>query len=421
MSTTSQVSSDLDVEEPPLSRPKLVCSLGCGSIFYSKKTLDRHVRMGCLVHKRDKRLVDNRADVSGHQPPHDEPPQEGQHTVVHSSGQRVGTPQSPMDMSPAHHPPQSSPPLCNPPQSPPLSIDSQQSPTPSGGRSDGLELEQQAEGELDDYDELYLPETLQMEGSEHSETSDEGESSSDESEDEEGGGAESLTVNRPYGGSKRKTAQWYIDNKDQPLYPGCAVTVIQASYALLRAKLDHHLTDKFVDEHCKYQATALLPAGNLHPPSLHLLKKVCKVEELKKYEKHVCVNDCVKFDDVPPARYAQRAQEECPVCQSSRFVTGRGSLLVPRKVYYEVAVEEAIRSLFGDTEWSSKRSEARLLYKLDYYSTPEAHRVNRATGGALFHTDNSAYEIGIDWCQCFNFKQHSVGILGMRCVCTCML
>jgi hypothetical protein len=187
--------------------------------------------------------------------------------------------------------------------------------------------------------------------------------------------------------------------------------------AMLKSKLDNHLTDKYVDELCWYMASSvLLPTPNLHPTSLHLLKKICAVGEVKDYERHVCENDCMRFEDIPARLWGQREEEECTHCGSKRFTRGGrgGKVLIPKKVFWEMKVDEIIKSMFGDREWSSRRGVRRYNDPLDFYSSPEAKRVDEETGGALSHPDNSVYELCMDSMQCFDYKQHSVGLVGLR-------
>lgn len=457
---TSDGTSDVDAVGPPVSKPKLSCpTAGCGAIFNSRTSLYRHRKAGCFVPRVDRRLAVNRDanyrqsapqgqqmdafDCGEHHPnppyrggestqdggdacnPDEQPSyrrrqweagtQEEQSTVEPQLPVGSHLSPSPRSTSMGTQPSQSPPP-------PPISITNDDSEArrrggwgdtsmSGGGYGSGSEEESVLGGE----------ESGHSQESSTNNTGTDTSSGDDEAADHEEG------VNRlprVYGSSAcstRRTAQWYVDRMDEPLYTGSIVTVAQHSYALLRAKLDNHLTDKYVDELCKYNATVLLPSGNNHPPSLHLLKKVCAVEELVACEKHVCAKDCVRFDDLKPGEYAAHAEDKCPVCNTSRFVPGKraGTLLVPRKVYYEVAVEAAIHGLFADTEWSSLRGRSRYEYNLDFYSSPEARRLDLITGGALANQDNSAYEIGFDYFQCFNFKQHSVGIVGMRCAWLC--
>ena len=43
---------------------------------------------------------------------------------------------------------------------------------------------------------------------------------------------------------KPGTMQWYRLNRDEPVAPGCELTIFQAAYCLLRSKLDGKMTDK---------------------------------------------------------------------------------------------------------------------------------------------------------------------------------
>jgi hypothetical protein len=248
-------------------------------------------------------------------------------------------------------------------------------------------------------------------------------SSADEGEGEDATthaatGATGAAPAHGFGSGGRWTAARYMAIRDEPLNGDCQVTVIQQCYALLKFKLDHHLTDKAMDELCQYLHTTMLRQPNLHPPSLHLLKKVCEVEPLQSYEKHVCVNDCFRFPDLPPTTYNNNASQTCPFCKTPRFIPKRradGSLYhIPRKVFWEISVEESIKNLFGHQEWCKRRTVARDLDQLDFYQSEEAQRLNGLTGGELMNKRNSVYEAGCDWFQCFHFKTYSVGILGLR-------
>lgn len=427
----SDASSEQDEFEQPATKRRLECPR-CNMILFSQTSLKRHKKVGCEAHRADKRLAHSTLG-SAHQGR-----AEDQRAFTEQLGHGAGVqPQSPPSVppSPTPLPPNSShglippsslqDPLPSPtyssglpPQPPPQSDDLPQQPSsPTTSSEPGGSDE-----EASDVDSMFPQEGVDAWNEEQSlDSSNSSDGESDDSEwDRQGleeGMAEDTTSS--YGtaaGSSRRTAQWYIDRKDQPLYPGCRVTVEQQVYALLSAKGDHHLTDKFMDNHCKFLANVLLPTGNLQPTSLHLLKKIANVATVQSCEKHVCENDCVRFKDLRPGQYAEHAEEQCPVCNTSRFVPGTGgsSALVPRKVFWEIPLEQVLNGFFGDPEWSGKRGQGRTNYALDFYSSEEADRLNEATGGAVFNPNNSVYEVGIDWFQCFDFKQHSVGIAGIR-------
>jgi hypothetical protein len=440
---------DCDVvdEEPPVKKRIWQCPNDkCCAIFNSERTYYRHKRLGCTDHLTDRRLAINKSTVSSQHAPPEEQAVDADAQHEHPSLEQLDQPQSPQSMNSLDLQQPQSPASPSIDMHPPASIHSA-SPAGSLGRppdvnpqfngrlhDDPPSSSSDEEGEeSDDYDEFFKPESLQMQDLEsegdnvepQSAFNDYGNMEGCVSGDEDGPQEEEFVFDdskrRVYGtagGGIRRTADWYVEHKGEPLYEGCThLTIESASYALLRAKLDHRLTDEYVEEHCRFMSHVVLPAGNHHPPSLHLLKKICGVDELQKYEKHVCVNDCVRFADVPAPPARLDAEEKCPKCKTSRFVAGpkAGSHMVPRKVFYEIQVEQAIAGLFGDPEWNERRFNSRFDQALDYYSSPEARRLDAATGYALFKRDTSAYEIGFDFFQCFNFKQHSVGIVGMRC------
>jgi hypothetical protein len=50
----------------------------------------------------------------------------------------------------------------------------------------------------------------------------------------------------------------------------------------------------------------------------------------------------------------------------------------------------------------------------DVYQSQLARRLDAVYNGAVFDKNNSLYEIGLDWFQCFAFKQYSLGVLCIR-------
>lgn len=416
--------------EPLITKQKLAIHCDdCGNVFNSRRTYFRHKQVGCDVHRVDRRWAGNRVDGApgGHYDPHahahhDTAPFPPFHRLDgRPSSLPPATNAMRVDSVGGLQPNHSCPSGDSPPHSPPTSVEDA-----GGSGEQGFRVSMRDGGM---YDELFMPESAH--GLFEEDASSEGSESEANSLNSAGEEAEEMlqqdvvgsSARAAYGTSdacKRRTSQWYVDRGKDPLYEGSALTVEQQCYALLKSKLEHHLTDKYFDELCNFLASVLLPQPNKQPPSLYLVKKVCKVGDVHDYEKHVCENDCMRFDDIPLARYAERADEKCtnPKCNMPRFkLSGAGgNLLVPRKVFWEIGVDEAIKSMFGDPEWNSLRGRNRGGAPLDFYNSPEAKRLNGATGGALLHPDNSAYELGMDFFQCFDFKQHSVGLLGMRCV-----
>lgn len=390
----------------------------CGHITYSRRTLRRHRQMGCAQHAVDRRTVGiKRGELAYDAPDHTMPP----HTQSFDSGlalvdASLGQRYPPDERASSANTQERSP--C---ALPPVNVDTD---TQSEG---GSPLSPPSPHSCEEEPPNMVAELVFDES--HSFSDNDWDNERDGSEDgsahfidpdvdDDGAGVsgERQASDMP----NRKTAQWYIDRKDSMLYPGCDLTVEGQCYALLRAKMEHHLTDKYVDDLCKYTHHVLLPPGNLHPPSLYLLKKVCKVPETASFEKHVCVNDCCRFDDIPPEQYAEHVDDVCPECKEPRFElkAGRGArnapVYVSRKVFWELRVEDVVRGWFSDPEWCANRGRNRDMYLFDFYSSPEADRIDLLTDGALRDKDNSCVELGMDWFQCFEFKQHSVGLVGMR-------
>ena len=165
----------------------------------------------------------------------------------------------------------------------------------------------------------------------------------------------------------------------------------------------------------------LLPKNNSCPRSWYMLKRLVGYQDVKDVEYHVCVNDCHCFGRRPDKGLENSvATEVCPVCSEPRFttkLTQTGVKWVPRKVFYYFELRQLIqRGFFGNKEWCGLRGTGRDEYPGDFYSSEEAKRIDARLGGALFHPDNSGYEIGMDWAQPYDFKQHSTGVVCIRSV-----
>jgi hypothetical protein len=139
--------------------------------------------------------------------------------------------------------------------------------------------------------------------------------------------------------------------------------------------------------------------------------------EAEEYEQHVCPNECMCFSKLKRAQYKEHQDECCLVCGAARFqvkqLTG-GRRIIPTKVFWYLGMKDIIRDqLFADPKWCDLRASARDAPH-DYYTSSEAERLNKIVGGLLFSLDNSGYELGFDYGQCFAFRQYSVGVLGFR-------
>ena len=82
---------------------------------------------------------------------------------------------------------------------------------------------------------------------------------------------------------------------------GASLTVKQAAYLLLDLKRQHKQRDTHFDMLVRLLSVAILPPGNLLPPSLHLIEKVLDVKAIHSYAYHVCPNDHHSWPLTPPA------------------------------------------------------------------------------------------------------------------------
>ena len=154
---------------------------------------------------------------------------------------------------------------------------------------------------------------------------------------------------------KRPTGAWYASIGHHTLHKHTTITVLQASYALLKIKIDYSIHDTAFDIMLK-ATSAFLPKGHFLPgyatdlhclcgfyilifskflrlcSSWHLMKALVNVHSADEYCHHLCPNPACGhvFPDVARREWARAADHCCPECGSSRFkyVAGR---LVPQK------------------------------------------------------------------------------------------
>ena len=85
------------------------------------------------------------------------------------------------------------------------------------------------------------------------------------------------------------------------------------------------------------------------------------------------------------------------------------------QVYFEFGLDRLIRDqLFTSPEFCSARATSRDTTEAGYYGCADAHRINEETQGKLFNTNNSIYELAIDWGQVYTFAKWSSGLLMAR-------
>ena len=89
-------------------------------------------------------------------------------------------------------------------------------------------------------------------------------------------------------------------------------------------------------------------------------------------------------------------------------------ICIRAQVYYDFGLSNVIRKLFGDPEWAAGRGKGRDASAAGFYGSREAARLDRLTAGLFAQDSSSAYELGMDFGQIFNFKTHSTGIVLLR-------
>jgi hypothetical protein len=215
----------------------------------------------------------------------------------------------------------------------------------------------------------------------------------------------------------RRTTEFYMARLHKRLYPGAKLTLLETCYVLAREKVQFRQTDKHCDRQLRFYSDQVLPPGNLHPPSIHVLEKCIQCKHASEFEEHVCVNDCCRFPKLSSEEYATHHDDKCSKCGELRFAARRvagGVLFRPRKVFWSFGLRNTIRRLFQDAEFCQERGRGRQMTFTDFYNSPDARRIDVLTGGALSDFLNSVYELCFDSCQTFTFRQWSIGVMGLR-------
>ena len=114
----------------------------------------------------------------------------------------------------------------------------------------------------------------------------------------------------------RRTVQWYLNHCHHPLYPSATISVLQACFVIAGIKLEGNMRDGQMDMMLRTIHEALLPKGNIFPPSLYLLSKILGCQDVVEYEWHCCQNGCHAWK---PQHRENWNMEVCPRCGHDRF------------------------------------------------------------------------------------------------------
>lgn len=88
---------------------------------------------------------------------------------------------------------------------------------------------------------------------------------------------------------------------------------------------------------------------------------------------------------------------------------------MPRKVFYDFGLETLLRDrFFTDPEWCALRGTGRDLQG-DFYQSSEAARLHAAAGTSPAERQVSVWALGLDFLQWWKRRQHSTGLLTLRC------
>ncbi|DBB05418.1 TPA: hypothetical protein ACH3X1_012384 [Trebouxia sp. C0004] len=208
-------------------------------------------------------------------------------------------------------------------------------------------------------------------------------------------------VDGPWTEPRVRSARWFALRKDQAIYEGATLTVRQACFLFLDLKRKCRIRDVALDMLMRVLADVVLPQRNILPSSLYMVERVLQSRPPDSLCYHACPNDDFVWPQLKRSRWSDHTDDHCPECGSSRFQieTAAGTpCLLPMKIQYGQQEEVSPKmnspgSLYGGTMCQS---------------------INAECGGRLMHQDSGGCAIGFDFCQIFNFKTHSSGLMFLR-------
>ena len=211
-----------------------------------------------------------------------------------------------------------------------------------------------------------------------------------------------------------RSAQWYRNHRNGPLYLGCSMTVMRVAFMLLSMKVTFHMQDKVVEALCKLLEFVLLPKDNHMPHSLYHLYKLCGVEPSTMVAHHCCPEDHFIWDFIPKSQWAQHKHDACPKCGKLRFVKKKGdgsgkSGYTPAKVVYYLGLERCVQHLHCLAVWKDARKEVcrdvNSKTCQTFFSTAYAKGLDAALSHKLHDLSIGLYELGTDWFSFFADKR----------------
>ena len=133
---------------------------------------------------------------------------------------------------------------------------------------------------------------------------------------------------------KKGTGRWYHWCRMQPVAAGNPFSLLQACFWLAQMKYDFRVSDAALNMFCSLVHYLLLPAGNLFPPSYHLVKAVLGVPDGIHCVRHVCQTCWRLFPELQPEQFQDHCADRCEHCGGARFTVGMGGVPTPKRCAY---------------------------------------------------------------------------------------
>lgn len=156
---------------------------------------------------------------------------------------------------------------------------------------------------------------------------------------------------RALGDNTRRTLEWWIQHRNDPLYPGASLSVLGLCYTLCDIKTSNAMRNEAFNIMCRFYSECCLPTSNLHPPSYYVVRAILACETASSFEHHMCCHCDQVFDDLPREEWSAHASDECPRCGASRFNVLNGRC-TPRKRFWDLGVSNLIKQWMADPEFA---------------------------------------------------------------------
>ena len=147
--------------------------------------------------------------------------------------------------------------------------------------------------------------------------------------------------------AKEGTSAWWSERRDDPITHAHATSVLQMCFWLGRLKHEYRISDIAIDMICRLIHFLILPAGNLFPPSFHLVKAVLGVPEGITSTRHVCDRCWTLFPPLEPDQFRIHIDATCNQCGNARFSVGFGGKPTPKRSVYYFGEAEVVTELLS--------------------------------------------------------------------------